>query len=139
MRRIAPARVLARQADHELLEFTRQPRPPLALAAPSEERPLPADQFPMPPEHSFGRDQERPPVWSGKVSAQRRQQEAIRRAPAGSSDLPLQDAKLVAQRQHLQPQGLIGVSLDQQQVEGEAGKTVDQGQEHRSAIMPDSR
>ncbi len=35
---------VARQADHELLEFTRQPRP-LALAAPSEERTLPADRL----------------------------------------------------------------------------------------------
>jgi len=136
---ITPTRILARQPNDQRLEFGRQLGPPLALAAPSEERPLPADQFPMPPEQSFGRDQERPPVWSRQVTAERRQQQAIRRLPAGSSHLPLQDAKLVAQSQYLQPQGLIGPSSDQQQVQDEAGKAVDQGQEHRSAIMPDSR
>ncbi len=54
------------------------------------------------------------------------------------AELPFEDAKLLPENHDLQPQGTIGSSAGQQRVENQADKPVDQGENHRSAIMPDS-
>ncbi len=78
----------------------------------------------MPLEDSVRADQEGRPGWSREPAAERCQQQAIATVPARTPGLALEDAKLVAEEEHLRLEAGIGAAADQQEIKEEAKKAV---------------
>ncbi len=95
---MAPARILAREPQHQLPHLSRQLRP----TTPSRRLPpLPANERLMPTQQSPRRHQTRAARRARQVPRCRRQQRPIRHPDVRPHDLPAQDLKLVTQHQQL--------------------------------------
>ncbi len=71
----------------------------------------------MPAQESFGADQKPLPAGAGEGSAQGCQQQTIGRLPAWSTDLALEDAKLVTEGQDFYPKPGVGLLAEDKELD----------------------
>jgi uncharacterized protein YdhG (YjbR/CyaY superfamily) len=124
---VAPARVLARQPQHELPNLTRQPRP---SAPASGLPPLPTHQRPMPAQKRSWCHQKQIPRRARQVARCGCQQRPINRAELRPRDLPTQDLELVAQHQQLDVFHMQPATAANERTEQSPHSEVDEGEGH---------
>ena len=87
----------------------------------------------MPTEDGLRADQEGGPGWSRQPTAERCWEQPITGLPSWTPGLALEDANLIAEKKYLRLQAGLGVAADKQDIEVQAEKAVDKGQEHDPA------
>jgi hypothetical protein len=117
---VAPARVLRRQPDGQLLHVRGQWRPASLVRV----GPGAGDQASVPAQQRVGRDEEAGPATSGQHAADRGEQRPVGGFQPGAGHLAAEHRELVAQHEDLQVLG--GVAADQQheQLDGAAQREI---------------
>jgi hypothetical protein len=126
---VAPLWVLPGDPEDQLVKLADGNRWLAARPSPVG-RPLVADQLTMPPQQRLGPGQERSRCRLGQDAADCGQYEPIGGLPADSADLSFQNAKLVAERQHLDAKPRGGAAADDQDLQQQADNGVGKGVEH---------
>ena len=124
---VAPARVLAREPQNQLLEFRveRRPTEPTARVGPAA-----GHQPAMPAQQRLRADRERRPRRSRQRPAQRREQRAISRARSRPSELAPRDRELVAEHQDLDLLALARAQPQREQLKHSAYRPIEERPEH---------
>jgi hypothetical protein len=125
---VAPARVLAGEAEDELVELGGSGAMSRWAAAVS--RPLAADEIAVPAEECFGARQKGEPERKRGDAAEGREEDAIGGLPARTVDLMLEDIELVTEGEYLGAEARVGATVDDQNLEEEADDRVGQRAEH---------
>jgi hypothetical protein len=130
---IAPARVLAREPQHEfaLLGVDRRPPWPYARVCPP-----PSHELAVPAEQRLRRDEQTMAAPGREQPACRGEEGAVTRSQPWALDLPAQDLKLVAQHDQLDVLDLRGPAAANQQLQHRDEDEIDEGEEHH-AILPE--
>ena len=92
--------------------------------------PLASDEIAIPAQNGLRSGQQDRPGRSGQDSAGIGEDEAVARLPARSAELPLEDAELMPECEHLSTELGVGALVDEAEVGEEAGKRVGEADEH---------
>jgi hypothetical protein len=130
---IAPARVLASQAEDQLIQLASECGP--SARAGAEGRPLASDELAVPAEERLRLGEQRWPGAAREESAESGEEETIGRLPARAVDLALEDAELVAESENLSLEPELGLTTRKESVDEEADQGVEEGERHGRGIM----
>lgn len=122
---IAPARVLARQPDHQHTDLAADRRPPATIAV----RPAPGDEPPMPPKQRRWRDEERSPARPRQQLTCGGKEDSIGRRQLRSTCLSAQYRELVSEHHDLKLLEILRAGTQRHELEHAA--------EHQVAERPE--
>jgi hypothetical protein len=128
---IAPARVLPRQADDQLLDLLVERRPPRSTTRVS---PCAHDQPPVPAHQGLGPDQEARPASPRQDTADRGEQGPVGRFELRSGSLAVEDGELMAQDKDLKILGGVAAGELGQELYGAAQRQVGKSWQHRGGL-----
>jgi hypothetical protein len=131
---VAPARILAREAQHQLSHLKVDGR-----AAWTSPRlcPLPTHEFPMPPQKCLWRHDQPVSAPLRKQSGERRQQGTIGRPQRGAPLLPSEHDELMSQHEQLEVFGELAAPVPDEQPQQSREGEIGEGKEH-PPMLPES-
>jgi hypothetical protein len=128
---IAPARVLPRQADDQLLDLLVERRPPRST---TRVGPCASDQPPVPAHQGLGPDQEARPARSRQDTADGGEQGPVGRLQRRSGSLAVEDGELLVQDKDLKILGGITAGELGEELYGAAQRQVGKSWQHRGGL-----
>jgi hypothetical protein len=133
---IAPARVLPRQADDQLLDLLVERRPPRST---TRVGPGVGDQPPVPAHQGLGLDQEARPASPRQDTADGGKQGPVGRLQLGSGSLAVEDGELMVQDKDLQILGGVAAGELGEELDGAAQRQVGKSWQHRGGLRGGQR